>query len=52
MAGAVELFRWSMIGAPRPPFGMVAVSCASALLILALAIRYFRRVEQYFADVV
>jgi lipopolysaccharide transport system permease protein len=52
MAGAVELFRWSMIGAPRPPFGMVAASCGAAFVILALAVRYFRRVEQYFADVV
>ena len=52
MAGAVELFRWSMIGAPRPPLGMVALSCASAVALLAWSLVYFRKIERHFADVV
>jgi len=49
VAGVVEGFRWSLIGAPRP--GLEAlVSLATALLVLSAGIVYFARVERRLAD--
>ena len=51
MAGVVEGFRWSLLGT-APPGGMIWVSVAVAALLLFTGLRYFRRVERSFADVV
>lgn len=51
MAGVVEGFRWSLLGA-RPPGALIAVSACVALLLLASGALYFRRMERVFADIV
>jgi lipopolysaccharide transport system permease protein len=51
MAGAVAGFRWSLVGGDlnRP---MLAVSTAVAVVLAAVALVYFRRAENAFADVI
>ena len=53
MAGVLEGFRWALLGqgAP-PPVGVIAVSAVATLIVLALGLAYFRRVERTFADVI
>ena len=53
MVGAVEGFRWALLGsteAPNPT--TLAVSAALVAVILVSGLYYFRRVERTFADVV
>jgi lipopolysaccharide transport system permease protein len=52
MVGAVEGFRWALFGHSPLPVTVVAVSFASAVLILAGGALYFRRMERTFADIV
>jgi lipopolysaccharide transport system permease protein len=52
IAGAVETFRWGMLGSPAPPVSMVVVSCVSALAMLVGGLVVFSRMERGFADVV
>lgn len=52
MVGVVEGVRWSLLGQGAPDWGMVAVSIGTVALILAGGLRYFRRVERFFADVI
>ncbi len=52
MVGVVEGFRWSLLGTPAPPGGVMAASAAVALLLLVTGAAYFRRMERSFADVV
>ena len=49
MSGVVEGFRWTMLGKPSPE-PMLVVSVATALVILASGLFYFRRMERTFAD--
>lgn len=49
MSGVVEGFRWTMLGKPSPG-PMLVVSVATALVILASGLFYFRRMERTFAD--
>ena len=51
MAGVIEGFRWALLGT-NPPGAMIWVSLGVVLLLLATGAFYFRRVEQYFADIV
>jgi lipopolysaccharide transport system permease protein len=51
MTGVVEGFRWALIGGPRPD-ELVLVSAVAAVVVLAGALVYFRRVERTFADVI
>jgi homopolymeric O-antigen transport system permease protein len=51
MVGAIDGFRWSMLGAPSPGWAAV-VSAVSALVMLAGGLYYFRRMEKIFADIV
>jgi lipopolysaccharide transport system permease protein len=49
VAGVVDGFRWSLIGAPQP--GLEAlVSLGAALLVLLSGVFYFARVERLLAD--
>jgi lipopolysaccharide transport system permease protein len=49
IAGLVDGFRWSLIGAPSPwPYALV--SFAVALVILSSGLVYFARVQRRFAD--
>ncbi|MDP9403705.1 MAG: ABC transporter permease [Actinomycetota bacterium] len=51
MVGILDGFRWSVLGAPRPP-AVDAVSALTLLVILVAGIRYFQRCERRFADVI
>ena len=51
MAGVIEGFRWALLGT-TPPGGMILVSVVVVVLLLVGGLFYFRRMEQYFADVV
>jgi len=52
MAGAIEGFRWGLVGLPEPPLRLLAASTATALVLLISGLVYFRRMERSFADVV
>jgi lipopolysaccharide transport system permease protein len=52
MAGAVEGFRWAMLGGIRPEFFHIALSAFSGLVLFALGLLYFKRMERVFADIV
>jgi lipopolysaccharide transport system permease protein len=52
MVTVIDGVRWAILGVSAPELGTAAVSVASSLLILAVGIVYFRRTEQFFADLV
>jgi lipopolysaccharide transport system permease protein len=52
MAGAVEGFRWALLGLPQPPSRLLAASAGTAAILLISGLFYFRRMERSFADVV
>jgi lipopolysaccharide transport system permease protein len=47
---AIEGARWALIGTEYPGTGQIAISIASAIVILVVALRYFQRAERSFAD--
>jgi lipopolysaccharide transport system permease protein len=49
MVGVVEGFRWALLGTDGPGL-MLAVSAASAGVLLVSGLYYFRRMERTFAD--
>jgi homopolymeric O-antigen transport system permease protein len=51
LTALLDCFRWSVIDAPPPGLPSL-VSLAVGLLMLGSGIAYFRRVEQYFGDVI
>lgn len=51
MAGLIEGFRWSLIGAPAPG-GWALVSLLVGILILVTGVMYFGRVQRRFADLI
>lgn len=52
MAGAVEGFRWSLLGQGQAPGPLMAVSVATVIALAIGGLRYFTRAEETFADVV
>lgn len=52
MVSVLDGMRWSLLGASAPDPLMVAISVLSALTILSVALVYFSRTEQTFADVI
>jgi lipopolysaccharide transport system permease protein len=52
MVGVVEGFRWALLGAEPPSWPMLLVSLLTVLALLISGLLYFRRMENYFADVV
>lgn len=52
MAGAVEAFRWSMLGGIRPTVAQLAISGCMSLVIFVAGVIFFRRKEREFADIV
>jgi homopolymeric O-antigen transport system permease protein len=50
MVGVVEGFRWAVLDTASAPVTLMAISTASAVLLLALGLAYFDRVERSFAD--
>jgi lipopolysaccharide transport system permease protein len=51
MVGAIDGFRWSLLGTRSPGWSAV-VSAASAVVLLLAGLYYFRRMEKVFADIV
>lgn len=52
MTGVIEGFRWALLGADAPDFGVIAVSMGMVLVLLVSGMAYFKRVEDTFADVI
>jgi lipopolysaccharide transport system permease protein len=52
MVSVIDGLRWSLFGTEAPPAGTIAISVASALVLLIGSLAYFRRTEDYFADIV
>jgi lipopolysaccharide transport system permease protein len=52
MAGAVEAFRWAMLGGVRPGVGDLLLSGFVALVLFVAGALFFRRKEREFADIV
>jgi lipopolysaccharide transport system permease protein len=50
MVGVVEGFRWAALGSGDAPLDLIAISAASALILLVAGLAYFDRVERSFAD--
>jgi lipopolysaccharide transport system permease protein len=51
MAGVIEGFRWALLGT-QIPGAMILVSVGMVALLLVSGAFYFRKMEQYYADVV
>ncbi len=51
MTTVVDGFRWVLAGTPAPTLEMVVASTAAVALTMWLSLRYFRRMERVFADV-
>ena len=52
MAGAIEGFRWALLGAQTNPWPGMALSAVSAVVILLLGLAYFEKTHRFFADVI
>jgi lipopolysaccharide transport system permease protein len=52
VVSVIDGIRWAVLGTPAPQLGAVAISVASASLIVAGAVVYFRRTERSFADII
>lgn len=52
MVGVVEGFRWAVLNTGSAPLDQMAVSAVAALIMLALGLAYFDRVERSFADLI
>ncbi len=52
MVGAIDGFRWALLGKPVPDLQTIAVGTGVALLLLAWGLLYFGRTERTFADVI
>ena len=52
MVGVVEGFRWALLGQAAPDRAMIAASVGAVLVVFLTGLRYFRKVEGYFADVI
>lgn len=51
MVGVIEGFRSALLGTTDFPWSLVAVSCAASVGLLLIGLRYFKKVELFFADV-
>jgi lipopolysaccharide transport system permease protein len=52
MAGAVEGFRWALLGGVRPTIEQFAISGAVGFALMCAGFLYFRKLEREFADIV
>jgi lipopolysaccharide transport system permease protein len=52
MVGVIDGFRWAILGESNICWTGFALSIAITFVILAYAIRYFRKMEKTFADVI
>jgi lipopolysaccharide transport system permease protein len=52
MTGAIDGFRWAVLGKGLPHYDLFAVSIGVGLVLCVSGLVYFRRVERTFADVI
>jgi lipopolysaccharide transport system permease protein len=52
MVSVVDGVRWALLGTPAPELVEVLISTGVAITMIVLGLAYFRRTEQFFADVV
>jgi lipopolysaccharide transport system permease protein len=52
MVSVLEGIRWALFGTDYPGRAVIAISTASCLVLLAVALAYFKRAERFFADVI
>ncbi len=52
VTGAVEGFRWALLGTAGPPGLLLLISVLTTLVLLVGGLYYFRRMEKTFADLV
>ncbi|MFL5906849.1 MAG: ABC transporter permease [Solirubrobacterales bacterium] len=52
LVSVLEGLRWALFGTAYPGTGVIAVSVASAVVLALVALWYFRRTEQFFADLI
>jgi lipopolysaccharide transport system permease protein len=52
MAGAIEGFRWALLGTGAEPWALVGTSTLASIVILVIGVFYFNRTEDYFADLI
>ncbi len=52
MVGIIDAFRWSLLGTVEFPLVSLSLSTAIVIITLAAGIRYFRRTERGFADII
>jgi lipopolysaccharide transport system permease protein len=52
MAGVIEGFRWALLGTEMPGMMMMLITVGIVVLLLISGMFYFRRMEQYYADIV
>lgn len=52
MAGVIEGFRWSLLGAKQPSTDLLIVSAVASFLLVVTGLFYFRRMERGFADII
>jgi lipopolysaccharide transport system permease protein len=52
MVGVVEGFRWATLGTGDPPWTLIGISAAAAVVFFVAGLAYFDRVERSFADFV
>ena len=52
MATVLDGTRWALLDQPAPSWGKALISIGSASVLLAGAVLYFRRAEQFFADII
>lgn len=52
MASVLDGTRWALLDQPAPSAAKVLISIGSASLLLVGSVLYFRRAEQFFADVI
>jgi len=50
LAGAIDGFRWTLLGTPAPALAPLGVSVAAAIVLLVGGLYYFRRLEATIAD--
>lgn len=52
MVSVIDGFRWALFDTAYPGTAVIAISIASAAVMMAVALWYFQRAEQWFADVI
>lgn len=52
MVGVIDGFRWSICGIVPASWYTLPMACAVSAVLLVLGVRYFRRTERTFADVI